>query len=94
MSDVKRWDVRDGIGYTPVVRASDYDALAAENARLRDAKAGDHPAIALLAENDKLREALTEAQAALYGAREVCGSIGNIQHAIDLAATALQPSEL
>ena len=28
--------------------------------------------------------AIAEALAALYGAREVCGNIGNIQHAIDL----------
>jgi hypothetical protein len=33
----------------------------------------------------QLREALIEARAAIYGAREVIGNIGNIQHAIELS---------
>mgnify|MGYP001584061716 CR=1 FL=1 len=37
----------------------------------------------------KLMKALTEARAALYGARAVLGSIGNIPHAIELADAAL-----
>ena len=36
------------------------------------------------------RQMREEARAALYGAREVCGSIGNIQHAIDLLDSALK----
>lgn len=35
-----------------------------------------------------LQRPIDEAVAALYGAREVCGNIGNIQHAIDLLAAA------
>jgi len=34
--------------------------------------------------NDLLQEAAREARAALYGCREVLGSVANIQHAIDL----------
>lgn len=38
-----------------------------------------------------LREALSESRAAMYGAREVLGDIGDIGHAIGLADAALGP---
>lgn len=40
--------------------------------------------------SDPQRGAVEEALAALYGAREVCGRIGNIQHAIELCEAALR----
>lgn len=43
----------------------------------------------LIAAAPDLKSAGEEARAALYGAREVLGSIGNIQHAIDLLNAAI-----
>jgi hypothetical protein len=40
--------------------------------------------------HDDLVAVLKECVAALYGSREVCGNIGNIQHAIDLSEAALR----
>lgn len=40
---------------------------------------------------ESLKAAAREAKAALYGCREVLGSVANIQHAIDLLTAALGP---
>jgi hypothetical protein len=53
----------------------------------------EKPAAAAGVPEEAKDAALLEARAALYGAREVCGSIGNIQHAIDLIDAALLPKE-
>ena len=47
----------------------------------------------IINEADVAEDALKESVAALYGAREVCGNSGNIQHAIDLAEKILEPKK-